>query len=241
MTICVAQTEALAGDISANIQRHTFYINQAVAEGANLIIFPELSITGYEPTLAADLATELDDARFNVFQQLSDASQIVIGVGAPIKQGTGIWIGLILFQPQQERRLYAKHYLHPDEEPFFVSGESFASLSVANQQVAFAICYELFVPEHTTAACSCGAGVYIASVAKSVGGIDKALDTLATKARDQSMTVLMANCIGMADGQECAGRSSIWNDKGALLGQLDTSSEGVLLIDTNTQQVVTRQ
>lgn len=239
MTICVAQTEARPGDITANIQRHISFINQAVAGGADLIVFPELSITGYEPALAVGLATEPDDTRFDVFQQISDASQIVIGIGVPIKSEAGIWIGLLLFQPRQEIRLYTKQHLHPDEEPFFVSGKSFSSLPISNQTIAFAICYELSVPEHTEQACASGAGIYIASVAKSVGGINTGLDRLATIASDQSMTVLMANCVGMADGQECAGMSSIWNDKGMLLGQLDANSEGLLLIDTDTQQVVT--
>lgn len=240
MTICIAQTSATKGDILANSQQHISCVNRAVAEGADVIIFPELSITGYEPTLAAELATELNDARFNVFQELSDANQIVIGLGAPIKQQAGIQIGMILFQPQQERVLYAKQYLHPDEEPFFVRGDNFTSLPIATQPVAFAICYELSVPEHAAMAHASGAGIYIASVAKSVSGIDKALDRLAAIARDQSMTVLMANCVGMADGEACAGRSSIWNEEGLLLGQLDTSNQGLLLVDTDTQRVIIR-
>ena len=49
------------------------------------------------------------------------------------------------------------------------------------------------------------------------------------------MTVLMANCIGIADKQECAGKSSIWNNRGSLLAQLNESTEGMLILDTETQ------
>lgn len=241
MILCVAQTRADKGDISANIQRHVSFVEQAVSQGADAIFFPELSLTGYEPTLAAALAIELDDDRLAVFQQLSDSHQIVVGVGAPTKQAPGICISMVIFQPQQAKRLYSKQYIHPDEEPFFIRGAGFPALLINNQPVALAICYELAVLEHTATACASGAAIYVASVAKSVDGIANALARLADIASTHAMTVLMANCVGKADGEECAGQSAIWIDKGVLVGQLDNRSEGLLLIDTDRQQVAKRQ
>lgn len=238
MRLCVAQTKPCKGDIAANIGRHITLINLAVSQGANAVFFPELSITGYEPTLAPNLAMEPNDARLAIFQQTSDRNQIVIGVGVPTKQEAGICISLVIFQPLQERRLYAKQYLHPDEEPFFISGANFPALIIQDQPIALAICYELFIAEHTANACAGGAAIYVASVAKSVAGIEKALARLADNAIDHSITVLMANCIGEADGEECAGQSAVWNDKGVLLGQMDAVSEGLLLLDTTTQTVL---
>ena len=237
MKICVAQTGSSKGDIPANIDKHVALIDLAVANGADAIIFSELSLTSYEPELAADLATQLDDARFAVFQRISDTSQIVIGVGVPITNELGICISMILFQPRQVRQVYAKRYLHPDEDPYFVSGGSNPGLTINGKKIALAICYELSVPEHTENACTNGATVYIASVAKSVRGIDKALNRLADIARTYSLPVLMSNCIGQADGEECAGKTSIWNDKGVVVGQMDVVSEGIVLIDLETQEV----
>jgi predicted amidohydrolase len=51
------------------------------------------------------------------------------------------------------------------------------------------------------------------------------------------MAVMMSNCIGQADGYECAGKTSIWNNQGVLLGQLDDKNEGVLILDTLTQEL----
>lgn len=52
MKICVAQTRSVAGNIERNVARHREFVETAVSHRANLIIFPELSLTGYEPTLA---------------------------------------------------------------------------------------------------------------------------------------------------------------------------------------------
>jgi len=57
MKICVAQTRPVKGDIQSNIENHKKFIDLAVSGGADTIIFPELSLTGYEPELAKELAT----------------------------------------------------------------------------------------------------------------------------------------------------------------------------------------
>ena len=88
----------------------------ALANGAEIVIFPELSLTGYEPELASDLATTADDHRLELFQQIADSRQITVGVGLPIKNSNGIAIGMPLIQPRQPRQIYAKQYLHADEE-----------------------------------------------------------------------------------------------------------------------------
>ena len=72
MRICLAQTQPITGNVEANIAAHLQLIDGAVAHQANLVLFPELSITGYEPTLAQDLATIPEDSRFAVFQKISN-------------------------------------------------------------------------------------------------------------------------------------------------------------------------
>ncbi len=86
MKICVAQTKPVKGDIQRNIENHKKLIDMAASHGADIIIFPELSLTGYEPTLAKELATTQDDSRFDDFQQISDRRQITIGIGVPTKK-----------------------------------------------------------------------------------------------------------------------------------------------------------
>lgn len=235
MKICIAQVKPVTGDIRQNIDIHKKCIDLAISFGANAIFFPELSLTGYEPTLAKKLAINLDDKRLTVFQKVSDANHVTIGVGAPTKHRNGICISMVIFQPNLKRRLYSKQYLHKDEETYFVSGNKSPILTVEDQKIAIAICYEISVPAHCKTTYESGANIYLASVAKFAPGIDEAIDRLSQVADKYSMTVLMANCVGMADGQECAGKSSVWNDRGMLLAQLKDSNEGLLILDTQTQ------
>ena len=236
MRIGVAQTRPTRGDIRRNIASHKAWINLAADHRAEAIIFPELSLTGYEPELAKKLAMAADDPRLDDFQDISEKRKITIGVGVPIGNSRGINISILLFQPNSKRSIYSKKYLHRDEEPFFVPSDGGRPLPGINK-AAFAICYELSVPEHSAEAFNNGAEIYIVSVAKSVQGLESAIPTLAGIATRYNMTVLMSNCVGPCEGFQSAGRSSVWNPEGTLLRQLNDTSEGLLIMDTITEHV----
>lgn len=228
MKICLAQTKSVKGDIEANIANHLRLINEALAHQADAIFFPELSLTGYEPELAASLATTPDDKRFVVFQEVCNAHAITIGVGMPIRTDKGIRITMLIFQPFQAVQTYAKQQLHADELPYFVEGEHQLILWLETLKVAPAICYESLQTSHVHHAHAMGAGVYLASVAKSQSGVDKAYAHYPVIAKQYQMPVLMVNCVGYCDNFESVGRSGFWNARGELMAALD-SSEGLLI------------
>ncbi len=238
MRLCVAQTRPLKGDIAGNIARHKAFVNLAADLKADMILFPELSLTGYEPSLAKKLAIDAGDTRLNDFQQMSDSRQITIGVGAPTKTGEGTAISMLLFQPNKARQTYSKKYLHPDEYPFFVSGQNYSELTVKSTPVALAICYELSIEQHTVEAMKHGAKVYLASVAKSASGVEKSATILSHTAKKYAATVAMANCLGPSDDFVGAGRSAFWNSKGELIARLSETDEALLLMDTHTGEVI---
>ena len=161
MRIAVAQTRPAAGDIQRNIEGHLRLIGLAVADGAELVVFPELSITGYEPTLVEESAVSEDDRRFDPFQDISSASGISIGIGAPTRNENGICISVILIQPRVGRKVYSKMHLHRSEERYFVAGPKSANLLGEDGKTALAICYELSVPEHAANASRNGAETYL--------------------------------------------------------------------------------
>jgi predicted amidohydrolase len=233
MKLCLAQIQPLAGDVQANTTEHVAWIKKAAAQGAELILFPELSLTGYEPRLASKLAMTPDDVRFKQFQALSDAHQLTIGIGVPISQPGGISISIVLFQPYQSREVYSKKYLHPDEEPYFVPGRGTGAGLCTTKNIALAICHELSVPKHAENAFQSGAEIYLASVAKSAPGVQKASERLSKITRKYSMPTIMVNCTGPCDGFVGAGRSSVWNREGRLIGHLGAELPGLLMYDTN--------
>lgn len=237
MKICLAQTKAIKGDIQANIANHLCLINQALAHQADAIFFPELSLTGYEPELAESLATTVHDARFEVFQEMSDTHTITIGAGLPVRTEKGIQITMLIFQPHQAIQAYAKQQLHTDELPYFVAGNNQIILWPDTLKMAPAICYESLQTSHVQNACALGAKVYQASVAKSKKGLDKAYAHYPIIAQQYQMPILMVNCVGYCDNFESAGGSAIWNSKGELIATLDGGSEGVLVVDLEGEEL----
>ncbi len=222
--------------LDKNIFLHKKWIELAIAARAEVILFPELSVTGYEPALAKELAIEPDDQRFNDFQILSDQHNICIFIGAPVKQHNGICISLLLFQPHTERGFYHKHHIHADEEPFFIKGKPFEGR--LPNQMALAICYEISIPEHAENAAKKGARMYLASVAKSVSGVEKACETLSKIAATYSMPVFMSNCVGRSDNFDCGGKSAVWDTNGELVASLNTTEEGMLMYDTESGTIL---
>ena len=239
MKICIAQTKSEKGNIPKNIQNHFELVERAIELNSDLIVFPELSITNYEPDLANELATDINDDIFNPFQELSDKSKITIGLGMPTKAIDGINISMLIFQPNKELIVYSKYLLHPDETPYFVSSNNQPALRIKGKNIALGICYETLQREHFVKAKNNNADVYIASVAKPDRGTNKAYLHFPSIAKEFETPILMCNSIGYSDDFVANGLSSIWNKKGELLDQLDEENQGLLIYDVETEKILT--
>ncbi len=237
MNIAIAQIKPVKGDIPANIEKHSKFIELASILNTDFIFFPELSLTGYEPELAVKLAVNKNDKRFDVLQQMSDQKMISFGVGVPTITQNGICISMIVFQPKQPRILYSKQQLHEDELPYFKNGNEQILITLKNQKIAPAICYESLQMNHADEAVKLGAQIYAASVAKSQNGINKAYAHYPNIAKKYKIPVLMSNCIGECDNFVSAGLSSVWNKEGELILQFDRQEEGIIIFDTETEKV----
>ena len=234
MKISVAQIKPFKGGVEKNITAHLELIELATTEKVSAVFFPELSITGYEPELAKSLATTQKDKRFDVFQKVSDLNNITIGFGVPTAGISKPLVSMILFQPNKERMTYSKQYLYQDEEQYFNNGKKPCFIQIENHKIAPAICYESSVSEHSDAAISQSATIYVAAVMTNPSGINKNLNVLSNLAKKHKIIVLMSNFVGISGGSESAGRSSIWNHKGELKGQMNSIEEGLLIYDTDT-------
>lgn len=213
MRIALPQTNPTSGNMPANIKDHLDWIEQAVAQKADLNVFPELSLTGYEPKLSNALATTQDDPRFVVFQEMSDAHDVTICLGAPTRQKHGLCISMIIFQSSVSPKTYSKQLLHSDELPYFTPGTEQLMFVVKGIKVAPAICYESLQPAHAQNASDLGAQLYIASVAKSKSGIEEASAYYLKIAETLGMSVAMVNCLGKCDQFESAGGTGLWGEE----------------------------
>lgn len=224
MKLALVQFRSTTGNLVDNTARHKQWIRRAKAAGAQLVVFPELSLTAYEPELADELAAAPDDQMWENWQEFCQNEQVSFALGMPIRQPKGIEIGLVLFQPDQKHQFYSKQYLHADEEPYFVSGNGWDGCW-QEVGVAFAICYELSVLAHAERAHQCEAGIYLASVAKFENGIAPSYERLSTVAKRYQMTTLMVNAIGEADGGLCVGQSAVWDKRGRCIAKIEEQKD----------------
>jgi len=238
MRICAAQVSPGIGKFENNLARQADLARLAADRGAQAVFFPELSLTGYAPELAAELAIDPGDPRLAALQAVSDAGRVATGVGAPVRSELGVHIGMLLFRPGLGRMTYLKKYLYPTEEAFFVPGDTFTNLEIDRVNIGLAVCYELSVPAHAQTAAENGAEIYAASSAKISAGVHQAHQRLAAVARQYRMAALLANCTGRHAGTAFAGRSAVWNERGELVGGLDGEAEGLLVYDTQTHEVI---
>lgn len=238
MKICIAQTKPIKGNISANIEAHLKLIKLGLTLNTDAIFFPELSLTGYEPELAKKLAINQNDTCLDIFQETSDKNNIIIGLGLPTATESTIRISMIVFQLNKPRKTYSKQQLHSDEFPYFEKGDEQLIIKCNGKNIAPAICYESLQPKHCQNAFKLGTNVYLASVAKPENGLKKAFNYYSSIAKQFAMPVLMANSVGYCDNFLSVGQSAVWTKEGKLVGQLDGQNEGILLFDTETEEVI---
>lgn len=232
MKICAVQYKSIPGAFAKNLEKHLALLDSAASLGAEVIFFPELSLTGYEPRLAKDLADQRLDSRLQAVQLFADKNGVVVGVGLPNLTRAGVEIAMIWHSPHKSAQKYAKQYLHSDELPYFAPGEGQLALNVNDEVLVPAICYESLLDAHANHAGALGADTYLASVAKSARGVEKAMSHYPAIARRFGMFVLMANSVGPSDDFLGNGHSAAWSRDGSLLAQLDAESEGFVILDT---------
>jgi predicted amidohydrolase len=241
MILAAAQTKPTRGDIEANLADHYHLIGLAVQNRAQLIAFPEMSITGYERENAQKLAFKKDDSRLDYLKQLASENNIIIVAGAPIQIESELFIGEFVISPDNSVSIYTKQFLHEGEDEFFQSSFDYnPMITIENKNISFAICADIDNPLHPENACKRATDIYIASIFFTPNGIPNAYSHLQSYAEKHKMNVLMSNFSGESWGYPSAGQSIFWNNKGELVGQMNDSDSGLLLVENKNDNWTSR-
>ena len=238
--IAAAQTIPVGGDVQANLDQHLRLIAAAAREGAAVVLFPELSLTGYEMDLARELAFAPDDARLDPLVEAAASNAMIVIAGAPIRCGPRLHIGAVIIRPEGSVDLYTKHRLGafgpeaacdgivpPAEATVFEPGGRDPLVYFNGHVGAVAVCADTGRPFHPLRAAARGARTYFASMFVIPSELARDERNMRTYAREHGMAVVMANFGGPTGGLAAAGRSGIWSDRGEPLVQLDASGAGV--------------
>jgi predicted amidohydrolase len=104
VSVAVAQTCPVKGDVLTNLEEHVRLVGIAASSGAQLVVFPELSLTGYELDLARDLAFSENDPRLCLLLEASSSSSVTLVVGAPFESTSRCTSGRSLFALTEQWR-----------------------------------------------------------------------------------------------------------------------------------------
>jgi predicted amidohydrolase len=239
-SIAAAQTIPIRGDVAANVERHLRLVQIAAAERAQVLVFPELSLTGYELDLAADLAFATNDPRLSPLVEAAAATSMTLIVGAPVRMGARLHIGAFIIPGDGAIDVYTKRHLgafssgaNPDgivppaEETVFAAGTHDPLVRFGHHVGAVAVCADTSRPAHPQAAADRGARTYFASMFVVPSELERETARLRTYAARHTMTVAFANYGGPSGGLASGGGTTIWSERGEPLAQLGATGTGV--------------
>lgn len=235
--IAAAQVASVCGDIERNIGTHAAAIEAAARCGVSVLVFPELSLTGYEPDLAAELAITPMDNRLLRLIDLARLHRIEVIVGAPLQRGaTKPALGAIVISASGSPNTYRKMHLGDSERTYFTHGDAPLAISVSGHTVGLAICADSSQPGHPQTYANLGADIYAASVFLNAEWYATDVSRLADYAARYKMLTVMANHADSAGTLSSVGKSAIWKPDGALLAQTD-GTESALLVATDDNAI----
>lgn len=232
LAIAAIQSISVKGDIAENAEHHVRLARVAAEHGAMFVLFPELSLTGYELAIADEIAIGCDDPRLNDLRMLAKESNITIVVGAPIVADSGhLQIAALTFRPNGDLCVYTKQHLHSGETEVFTPGDGGELVDLHGTKLALAVCADTLQASHAEQAARNGASVYAASVLITDNGYKADTGLLKQYAESHQMAVVMANHGATTGGWKSAGRSAIWDDVGNLIVAASGDGECIVMAE----------
>ncbi|WP_163510314.1 carbon-nitrogen hydrolase family protein [Fodinicola acaciae] len=213
LTIAVAQPECVAYGVTKNAETHAAVIRQA---DARVVVFSELSLTGYEldaPAIAAD------DPRLAPMVDACAATGSIALAGAPLRgDGDTAHIATLAIDGSGAAVAYRKIHLGGGEKRF-TAGEKPAVLAVDGWRLGLAICRDTGIARHAADTAALGIDAYVAGIVEDdLPALDDRVRRITT---DHSVWVAIASFAGRTGGgyDRTLGRSGIWSPAGVAVAR----------------------
>ncbi|MGO9448078.1 MAG: NAD+ synthase [Solirubrobacteraceae bacterium] len=238
MRLALCQINATVGDISGNVQRILSGLGRAHETGAELVLFPELALTGYPPEDLLLRAHFLADAR----SALEDLAREVTGttaiVGFPELAGDRVYNAAAVLADGTVQTVYRKIHLPNygvfDERRYFTAGSSGATIEVAGHRVGVTVCEDLWQPgPPATDEAADGASLLI-NISASPYHAGKGTERerlFAERAVESGVHVAFCALVGGQDELVFDGHSFVLDPTGATIARALQFSEDLLVCD----------
>jgi predicted amidohydrolase len=218
----VLQMAARPGDLPANVDRLAELVGKH-ADGAELVVAPELVTSGYDLEVLArrgrELAEPLDGPTAARVSELAAEVGATLVFGMLERDGDALYDTAVVAAPDGQLVPYRKSHLYPTESELFAAGTELVVAPTPAGRLGMMICFEHAFPDVATALALRGAQVLVIPSAVPFGY--EHLLTLRTRARAQDNQVFAVGC-NLAGNGFC-GRSLVADPRGEVLAEAGTS------------------
>ncbi len=213
-------------------------MREAAEASAELVLFPECSLTGYEPDKAAELSVGSDDCESAVkVRKTADELGIAVCFGYMERLGDKLYITQELYSAG-ESVIYRKTHLGSHEKEVFSEGDSFpiADISVSGGTVRIGIqlCWESHIPEISGTYREKGAEVLLFPYASGMSGErcrENWMVHLPARASDNGCFIAACNLLLERGDEIKGGGAAVWDHKGKVIAEDFSSCESIIYAD----------
>jgi NAD+ synthase (glutamine-hydrolysing) len=242
LRVAAAQIDVVVGDLEGNRDRILQVYEQAEAAGADLVVFPELTITGYPPEdllLRPAFVAEANEALEKLAARTGRCAAVV---GFP-QFGRDLHNAAAVCAHGRVHGVYRKHLLPNyavfDEQRYFTPPEDPGPLFVvAGVRVGVSICEDAWSPTGPIFTQAAGGAEVIVNLNASpyyAGRLAERETMLATRAADASVPIVYANLVGGQDELVFDGASLVFDEQGHLLARARQFVEDLLVVDIDVR------
>ena len=232
LIISIAQLNPIVGSFRHNTQLILDAIAQAKQEKADIVVFPELIITGYPPEDLLFRPAFLHKVELALETIAKATKGISAIVGAPIMRDGQLFNMACLLQNGEIITQYAKQHLPNyrvfDEKRYFTAGSESVVVDIAGHQVGLLICEDIWKRQPIQALAKQGAEAVIAINASPfrLNKTQERFDMLSERASDNQLAIAYVNLVGGQDDLVFDGESLLVDKQGQLVFQAPTLEAG---------------
>jgi NAD+ synthase (glutamine-hydrolysing) len=247
MRLALAQINSVVGDIDGNAARVVEWLGRAREGNADLVLFPELCVTGYP---AEDLLLRpgfVRAARRAVEEIASATHGVTALVGAP-HLDTDLFNACFVLAHGEVQCVYRKRYLPNygvfDEDRYFAPGNDLYLLRFGDVIVGPTICEDVWQPGPPATDLALAGAQLIANISASpfhVGKDREREEMLRVRARDNSCFFALCNAVGGQDELIFDGHSVVLDDEGEVLARAAGFEEELLVVDVDPVAAIGRR
>ncbi len=245
LTLALAQVDARVGDIDGNAELVRGQIARARDAGAELVILPELVLTGYPPEDLLLKEHFLLEAQVAMRELAAETRGIVAMVGFP-ERAEDVYNALAVLADGEVATMYRKTLLPNygvfDEQRYFQAGEDAVVLDLGSARIGLTICEDIWTPGHPAQEeALAGATLLVnASASPSHAGKGRQREQmLVQRARDNLCAVAFCNLVGGQDELVFDGHSIVLDHEGTVLARAPQFEEALTLCTVDLQAAAT--